>query len=233
VPYVPNLKANVDQLIRQYGPERITEALRPFLTEERIQRVEEVLASRLSGLTVAIENLHDPHNGAAVVRSIEAVGLTSLHVAEPVEQFQFSPAVTIGAEKWIRVLRHQGFSACAELLRGAGFRMYAACPGASMDIDAVDVSKPAVMVFGNEHEGLSQRAIDACDAQVGIPMYGFTQSLNLSVSVALSVFHLAGRRRALLGRPGDLDEQERAVLRARWYALSVRGASNILERVVS
>lgn len=227
------MKVNIDQLIRQYGPDRIVEVLRPYLTEDRVQRIEQVLASRLSGLTVAIENLHDPHNGAAVVRSLEAVGLTTLHVAEPVEQFQFSPAVTIGAEKWMRILRHQGFSACASLLHGAGFRMYAAVPGAPEDIDAVDVSKPAVLVFGNEHEGLSQRAVDACDAQVGIPMFGFTQSLNLSVSVAVSMFRLAERRRTLLGRPGDLDDQERAVLRARWYSLSVRGVGAILERAVS
>jgi tRNA (guanosine-2'-O-)-methyltransferase len=227
------VKVNIDQLIRQYGPDRIIEVLRPYLTEERVQRIEEVLASRLSGLTVAIENLHDPHNGAAVVRSLEAVGLTTLHVAEPVEQFQFSPAVTIGAEKWMRILRHQGFGACASLLRGAGFRMYAAVPGATTDLDTVDVSKPAVMVFGNEHEGLSQRAMDACDGQVGIPMFGFTQSLNLSVSVAVAMFRLAERRRTLLGRPGDLDEQERAILRARWYALSVRGVNAILERAVS
>jgi tRNA (guanosine-2'-O-)-methyltransferase len=227
------VKVNIDQLIRQYGPDRITEVLRPYLTEDRVQRIEQVLASRLSGLTVAIENLHDPHNGAAVVRSLEAVGLTTLHVAEPVEQFQFSPAVTIGAEKWVRILRHQGFSACASILRGAGFHMYAACPGATVDVASVDVSKPTVLVFGNEHEGLSQRSIDACDGQVGIPMYGFTQSLNLSVSVAVCMFQLAARRRALLGRPGDLDDQERAILRARWYSLSVRGVNAILERAVS
>lgn len=227
------MKVNIDQLIRQYGPDRIIEVLRPYLTEDRVQRIEQVLASRMSGLTVAIENLHDPHNGAAVVRSLEAVGLTTLHVAEPVEQFQFSPAVTIGAEKWMRILRHQGFSACANILRGAGFRMYAACPGAGPGIESVDVSKPTAVIFGNEHEGLTQRALDACDGQVGIPMYGFTQSLNLSVSVAVLMFQLAARRRAALGRTGDLDEQERAILRARWYALSVRGVGSILERAVS
>jgi tRNA (guanosine-2'-O-)-methyltransferase len=231
--YEPIVKSNVDQLIRQYGPEKIIEVLRPLITDERAQRIEEVLASRLSSLTVAIENLHDPHNGAAVVRSIEAAGLTTLHVAEPVERFQFSPAVTIGAEKWIRILRHQGFSTCARILQSAGFRLYAACPGAEGDLDSVDVSKPAALVFGNEHEGLSQRAIDACDAKICIPMHGFTQSLNLSVSVAVTVFQLAARRRALLGQLGDLDEQERAVLRARWYSLSVRAVRNILERAVS
>ncbi|WP_428267604.1 TrmH family RNA methyltransferase [Haliangium sp.] len=223
----------VERLLRQYGPDKITSTLRPLLTEDRIERIEAVLAARLSSLTVAIENLHDPHNGAAVVRSAEAAGLSALHVAEPLERFSFSPAVTIGAEKWIRVVRHQGFKSCADTLRESGFTLYAACPGAELSLDEIDLERPAAVVFGNEHEGLTQRAIDACDASFGIPMHGFSQSLNLSVSVAVTVFQLAARRRAVLGRLGDLDEQERAIARARWYALSVRGVKAILERTVS
>lgn len=227
------MRHQIDELIRQYGPERVTEALRPLLTEERIARIEQVLDHRLGTLTVAIENLHDPHNGAAAVRSIEALGLTTLHVAEPVERFQFSPTVTIGSEKWIRVMRHQGFPACARTLRDDGFTLYAACPGADTDLDTVDVSGPVAVVFGNEHEGLTQRAIAACDHRLAIPMHGFTQSFNLSVSVAVATYQLAQRRRAYLGRPGDLDDQERALLRARWYSLGVRGLRAIIERYVS
>lgn len=231
------MRHETDELIRQYGPERVTQAMRPLLTDERIARIEQVLDNRLSSLTVAIENLHDPHNGAAAVRSIEAVGLTTLHVAESVEHFQASPAVTIGSEKWIRVARHQGFPACAGTLRDQGFTLYAACPDADDqivdDLDTVDVSRPVAVVFGNEHEGLTQRAIHACDRRLRIPMHGFTQSFNLSVSVAVTVYQLARRRRAFLGRPGDLEAQERAILRARWYSLGVRGLKGIVERHVS
>ena len=231
------VRHETDELIRQYGPERVTQAMRPLLTDERMARIEQVLDSRLSSLTVAIENLHDPRNGAAAVRSIEAVGLTTLHAAESVEHFRASPAVTIGAEKWIHVARYQGFAACAQALREQGFTLYAACPDAGNgtvdELDTMDVSRPVAVVFGNEHEGLTQGAIDACDRRMRIPMHGFTQSFNLSVSVAVTIYQLARRRRAHLGRPGDLAEQERAILRARWYSLGVRGLRTIVERHVS
>ncbi len=230
------MSQDVDQLLRRYGPDSITRALRPLLTDERADRIEAVLGARLGGLTVAIENLHDPHNGAAVVRSIESAGLSTLHVAEPLERFRFSSAVTIGAEKWIDVVRHRGFAACAEHLRAAGYRLYAACPepgGEGAGLDAIDPGRPAALVFGNEHEGLTEAAIAACDERFSIPMHGFSQSLNLSVSVAVAVFEAAARRRQHTGARGDLDEQERAILRARWYALSVRGVRAILERTVS
>jgi tRNA (guanosine-2'-O-)-methyltransferase len=211
----------------------VTAAMRPLLSQERITRIEAVLDARLSGLTVALENLHDPHNGAAAIRSMEAFGLTTLHVAEPVEPFQFSPQVTIGCEKWIDVVRYPSFAACAGALKEAGFLLYAARPGGDRDPGSLDVSRPAAVVFGNERDGLTPEAVDLCDHRVAIPMHGFTQSFNLSVSVALTVHRLAERRRRLLGRAGDLGAGKRDLLRARWYAQGVRGAEAIVARHVS
>lgn len=223
----------VDRLIERYGVTAVTEAVRPMLTDERIQRVESVLDARLDGLAVVIENLHDPHNGAAAIRSIEAVGLTTLHVVETVEHFRASSAISIGAEKWIDVVRHKRISDCAEHLRSAGFTIYAACPGSEYDIESVDISRPCAIVFGNEHAGLTDAAIACCDRQITIPMHGFTQSFNLSVSVAVTMHRLAVRRRATLASTGDLDDRKRAFLRARWYALGVRGLDAIVARHVS
>ncbi len=223
----------VDRLIAEHGCEAVTEAMRPLLSDERIERIERVLDARLSGLTAVIENLHDPHNGAAALRSLEAVGLTDLHVIENIDEFKFSPAVTIGCEKWMNVVRYRDFSACENTLRGRGFRLYATYPEADDDLDSIPVDRPVAIVFGNEHAGLTASTMAACDGRVAIPMHGFSQSLNLSVSVALAMHRLAARRRRALGRLGDLDDQKRARLRARWYALGVRGADAILTRYVS
>jgi tRNA (guanosine-2'-O-)-methyltransferase len=106
-------------------------------------------------------------------------------------------------------------------------------PGAACNLDEVDVARPCALVFGNEHAGLSPAAQAAWPRQFAIPMYGFTRSFNLSVSVAVAVHHLAARRRAALGARGDLGAEERAVLRARWYAQDVRGAAEIVARYVS
>lgn len=223
----------VDTLIEQYGVETVTAAMRPLLSEERMARIETVLDARLDGVTVGIENLHDPHNGAAAIRSLEAVGLSTLHVVEGVETFRFSPAITIGCEKWLDICRYRHMEDAARALRDAGYLLYAACPGGQSGLEEVAVERPVCVFFGNEHAGLTDDAVDLCDHRLTIPMHGFTQSFNLSVSVAVTMHRLAARRRAALGRSGDLDGQKRAFLRARWYAHGVRGARAILARHVS
>lgn len=250
----------VDRWLAAYSPDDVVAALAPQLTAERRARIEEVLAQRLAGLTVVLEDLHDPHNGAAALRSVEGFGLCELHVVEQAEPFRSSadePArqsragwmrprsarsprlsqrVTQGCQKWVAVQRHPDFAACAAALHARGFSLYAAVPGAALTVDQIDVSRPAALVFGNEHAGLTSAAQAACDATFAIPMAGFTQSFNLSVSVALSVYDTTRRRRAQLGgAPGDVPDEERARLRARWYALSMdeRAAEGLVARHVS
>jgi tRNA (guanosine-2'-O-)-methyltransferase len=210
--------------------ERACAALAPLIAEERRERIEAVLARRYSGLTVVLEHPHDPHNGAAAMRSCEAAGLTALHVVPSADGFRFSSKVTQGCERWIEVERHASTSACAEMLRGRGFRLAAAIPGAARTMDELDPTVPLALWFGNEHEGLSQAARASADVAFTIPMVGMTRSLNLSVAIALAVFTLAGRRRAARSGAGDLDEAARAVLRARWYREDVRGADAVLRR---
>jgi tRNA (guanosine-2'-O-)-methyltransferase len=217
------------------SPEDVIAALEPQLTPERRARIDAVLDARLGGLTVVLENLHDPHNGAAALRSVEGFGLAELHVVESAEPFRFSSTVTQGCEKWVEIHKHKTFPACADALHARGFRLYAAVPGAALALEDIDVGHPAALVLGNEHAGLTGAAQAACDAVFRIPMAGFTQSFNLSVSVAICAHDASRRRRAHLGRPGDLPDQERARLRAKWYALSMdpRAAEGLVERYVS
>ncbi|HKA86687.1 MAG TPA: RNA methyltransferase [Haliangiales bacterium] len=218
-----------------HDPVDVVAALAPQLSPDRIGRIDAVLDARLGGLTVVLENLHDPHNGAAALRSVEGFGLAELHVVEQAEPFRFSDKVTQGCEKWVAIRRYPRFGDAAAALHGRGFRLHAAVPGAPVAVDDLDVGRPAALVFGNEHAGLTGAARAACDGTFAIPMTGFTQSFNLSVSVALSVHAAAARRRAALGAPGDLPAEERARLRARWYVLSVdpRAAQGIVERYVA
>jgi tRNA (guanosine-2'-O-)-methyltransferase len=224
----------IDRLLERYPAARIKDALWPELSPERQRRIEEVVAARLSGLTVVIENLHDPHNGAAALRSIEGFGLCELHVVEATERFDFSPKVSQGCEKWVAIRRYPDFAACAATLHGRGFRLLAAVPDAPDPIDDIDLSVPTALVVGNEHAGLTDGALDACDGAYRIDMPGMTRSFNLSVSVALSVFACARRRRQGCGG-GDLDEEGRTRLLARFAALSVdrRAVAAFVERAAS
>jgi tRNA (guanosine-2'-O-)-methyltransferase len=207
--------------------------LAPFVSAARQAKIEAVLAQRLGGLTVVLENLHDPHNGAAALRSVEGFGLTTLHVVEQAEPFRFSSRVSQGCEKWVDIRRHPDFASCARALHDAGFALYAALPpaAATVELDTIDVTRPTALVFGNEHAGLTRDAIAACDGAFTIPMQGFTASFNLSVSVALAVFACSRRRRAALGGRGDLSPETLVAERARWYTLSVDAAELILARV--
>jgi tRNA (guanosine-2'-O-)-methyltransferase len=212
------------------APEEICARLGPLLVAERRARIDEAAAARLGGLRLCIENLHDPHNGAAVLRSAEAFGVQRVDVIESVEPFRFSSTVTQGCEKWLDVVRHKTTAGALARLRSDGFAIYAAVPGAEATIEDLDFGRPAVVMVGNEHEGLTAEAIATADIRFGIPMPGMTRSLNLSVAAALLIERAASRRRAALGRVGDLEVDEVLALRARFYAASVRGAELVLAR---
>jgi tRNA (guanosine-2'-O-)-methyltransferase len=205
-------------------------ALSPLLLEERRTRIDAAVAARLGGLRVVIENLHDPHNGAAVLRSAEAFGIQRVDVIESIEPFRFSSTVTQGCEKWLDVVRHKSLDAAVDVLRRDGFVIYAAVPGVESSVDDLDFSRPAAVMVGNEHEGLTGAAIDAADRTFSIPMAGLTASLNLSVATALIAERAASRRRRALRAEGDLDAQTQLALRARFYATSVRGAEAVVAR---
>lgn len=206
--------------------------LEPLLSPERRARIEEVLALRLTSVTAIVEETYDPHNAAAAMRTAEALGLSDLHVASPRADFR-AKGVTRGTDRWLDVHAWPSFAACAEHLRAEGFRVLATRPDARDDLATLDVGAPLAIAFGNEHEGLSAAALAACDGAVRIPMFGFAESYNLSVSVALAISQLAARRRARLAPAlGDLSEPRRQRLRARWYGLKQRGVEGILQRAL-
>jgi tRNA (guanosine-2'-O-)-methyltransferase len=220
----------IDRFIERHGPEAVCEALAPVLTAERIARIDQVLAARLASVITVVEDTYDPRNAAATIRTTEAIGLGELHVIEPGERFSASGGVTMGAHKWIDLVRWPAVEPAVAALHARGFRVYATLPGAAHTIDDVDVTEPVAVVFGNEHAGLTPAAVAACDGALGVPMFGFTESYNLSVTVALAMTRIAARRREAIGRLGDLDDARRRVLRARWFAIKIRGVVGILER---
>ncbi len=220
----------IEKLIAKHGPDAICEALSPMLTADRIGRIHSVLASRLTSVACAVEDTYDPHNAAATIRTCEALGLQDIHVIG--DKVPTSKGVTKGAHQWMDLHRWATPSGAAAALHARGFRVYATRPDASMSIEEVDVSSPLVIMFGNEHNGLSDAAMAACDGALAVPMFGMTESYNLSVTVALAMSRIAARRRFYIRSNGDLDPGRRAHLRARWFALGIRSVEQVLERVL-
>src|SRR5581483_5999861 len=209
-------------------PDDVIAALGEVLGAERAARLDAVAASRLGGVVVVLENLHDPHNGGAALRSSEAIGLYEVRVVGT--PLRFSERVTQGCEKWLHLAADADIDACARELKPRGFRLYAAVPGAAAALEELDPVEPSAFWIGNEHAGLTPRARELADREYRIPLHGFSQSVNLSVATALTVYTHATRRRRALGREGDLDEAALKKLRAAYYAKDLRGADAIVER---
>jgi tRNA (guanosine-2'-O-)-methyltransferase len=167
------------------------------ITDERLSRMRTVLRQRQPDLTVVLEDVHDPHNISAVLRSCDAVGISTVHLVYQFEEEpKLSKGVSASALKWLRIERHDTIEACYTRLRNDGFRILAtALREDCLDLHSSDLTGPTAFVFGNEMEGCSDAAVDAADAALLIPMMGMVQSLNISVACAVTVYEALRQRR--------------------------------------
>ncbi|HEY0133230.1 MAG TPA: RNA methyltransferase [Nannocystis sp.] len=207
--------------ITRVGPDAVTATLAPRLTPARKARIEAVLRGRVGSIQVAVEDPQDPHNAAAVVRTAEALGAGAVHMIGGSPRALQHRKVTRGTFYWADTHEHADIEGLAAVLP-PGMRIAGACvDGPTMSLADVPVDRPLCLLFGSEQSGLSAAARARCDLQFRVPMFGMAESLNLSVAAGIVLHALLERRRAHLGAPGDLDEQELAVRRARWYAKAV------------
>jgi tRNA (guanosine-2'-O-)-methyltransferase len=207
----------------EHDPDRVVRVLEPLVTEARRKRLLDVIGRRLSSVAVVFDAPYDPHNGAAVVRSCEAFGVQSLHVVERKgTPFAVANAVARGAEKWIDVFRHAQAASLLDWSRDADIPLVGARPDGEL-VPAELAAMPRVaIVLGNEREGIRDVLARACTARVRVPMRGFAESLNVSVTAAILLDAVTR------GRPGDLDPGARHRLYARGLYLSVAHAEDIL-----
>ncbi len=190
-------------------------------TDRRVDRVAAVLNRRQPDLTVVLENVHDPHNISAVLRSCDATGVLRAHAVYTIEEpppEAFARTTSASAAKWVEVERHDSIAACYAALRAAGFAIYAtALDERSEDLYDIDLTRPVALVFGNEMRGVSDDARNGADRSIAIPMMGMVQSLNISVACAVSLYEALRQRRAAgaYARP-TLDSATLAALRDDW-----------------
>jgi tRNA (guanosine-2'-O-)-methyltransferase len=168
-------------------------------TDRRQARIRAVLARRQPDLTVVLENVHDPHNVSAILRSCDAVGVLRAHVVYSVEEppaAAFARQTSASAAKWVDVVRHDSVRSCYETLRGAGFRILVTSlePG-SRSLYEWDLTAPTALVLGNEMRGVSPEASELADGAIEIPMMGMVQSLNVSVASAVCLYEALRQRR--------------------------------------
>ncbi len=182
-------------------------------TTRRMKKMAGVLKNRQPDLTVVCENIHDPHNVSAILRSCDAVGVETVHLLYSSGEFpEMGKKSSASAKKWVDV---GFFSSCREarsLLKAQGFTIYATCLNEqAQSIYDVDWTAPAAIMVGNEHNGVSAEALEIADALIFIPMFGMIQSLNVSVATAVILYE-ACRQRMIKGMyPHPLTSPEKLV----------------------
>lgn len=207
-----------------------------FITEDRWKRINEVLEQRTRFLSVVLEDLYQPHNASAVLRSCDCFGVQDIHIIENDNRFNPSKGVTIGSDQWLSLYKYNekgknNTRECFKQLRNRGYRLLATTPHEDdVTIDEVSLNRKTAVVFGSELTGLSDFALEEADGYARIPMVGFSESFNISVSAALCLYELSTRLRRESRNKWPLSEEEKVNLQLDWIRETVRAADKIEER---
>ena len=209
---------------------QLLEYLEDFISEERKQRFLEVLEERTKYITVAIEDVYQMHNTSAVIRSCEVFGIQEAHVMEGRFGNRLDKNIAMGAEQWVDVKRYGSAEKCLERLKNEGYKIVATTPhDDSCLIQDFKLDTKTALFFGTEREGLSEEVLKNADTLLKIPMVGFTESLNISVSAAIILQHL----RVQLNESEfqwQLTKEEKTEKLLDWTKKSIKSIDDILKR---
>ena len=236
---------------KRAGASEVIALLSDFVSDERKERVEQVVANRTYNVVPVLEGLSDPGNLHAVLRSAEGLGYGATFLVAPqrdalplVDRYVVGEDGELGkrgraraaqgAQKWLDLSMWRQPDEFARSAKARGYKIVATHLAAdAMSIDEWDFTQPTALVFGNEKEGVSDLLLAHADANVVLPIEGFIQSYNVSVAAALALYQARKDRIARLGFHGDLTEKEQEVLTAHYYFRSVAAAEQILRRAFS
>ena len=204
--------------------------LQNFITEERKQRFLEIISQRTNHFTVAMEDVFQMHNSSAVVRTCEVFGVQQAHSIEGRYGKRLDEKIAMGAQKWVDVFRYDDTQKCIDILREKGYQIVATTPHKDAYLlNDFDISKKSAFFFGTEKEGLSEKVLAQADTYLKIPMVGFTESLNISVAVAIVLQQLTDKlRRSNI--KWQLTEEERYRILEQWTKVSVRNVKDVMKR---
>jgi len=213
------------------SPANAPDVLEPYVAPERIARIDAVLGRRIASICAVMEDVFDPHNVAACIRTCEGFGLQDVHSITNQHGHRISSTVAKSADQWIDVHRYDSTQAGVDALRAAGFAIWVSDLQADKTLDELPVQGRIALVVGNAVDGISEPMRQAADQRYILPMHGMVQSYNLSVALAISLQSTVPRRRAQLGNIGDIDPTRCHALRRRWLELSVKHP-DVMRRVL-
>ncbi|WP_456442726.1 TrmH family RNA methyltransferase [Psychroserpens sp.] len=208
----------------------LLEHLESYLTEHRKERFTKVLSQRTKHFTVATEDVYQLHNTSAVIRSCDVFGIQEVNIVEEINSKNIDSEIAMGAQKWVDLNRYNSVKDTISDLKQKGYQIVATTPH---EKDAMlhdfDVTKKSCFFFGRETEGLSQEVIDQADCFLKIPMVGFTESLNISVSAAIILQHVTTKLKQS-DINWQLTEEEQQEKRIDWCKKTIKSYEEIIER---
>jgi tRNA (guanosine-2'-O-)-methyltransferase len=187
-----------------------------LLTDQRTSKIEDLVRNRQLDFTIILDNVHDPHNLGAIIRTCDAAGIREVHVIYHSNGVNsnlkyIGKRASRGASKWVDVFFYNDVESCISKLKERGFVILAThLYENAKSIYSTDFTKPCAIVFGNERDGISQKLLSVCDGNIVIPMYGMVQSLNVSNAAAIILFEMVRQRSsaALFEKPLNVDSPE-------------------------
>lgn len=215
----------------------LLERLLKMISEHKNQLFEKVIHNRTRHLTVVLEDIFQSQNASAVLRSADCFGLQDVHIIEKRNEYTINPDVALGSSKWLSMHKYNeedvnNTKLAYDELRLRGYQIVATTPHKDdIMLDELDITRKTALVFGTELEGLSSYAIENADVHMKIPMYGFTESFNISVSAALCMHHLSEKLRRSNQINWQLNQKERRSVLLGW-ARSVVKSADYVERQV-
>ena len=196
--------------------------LEGFITENRKEGFLRVLKNRTKHFTVAMEDVFQLHNTSAVMRSCEVFGIQELNVIEQKFGKSIDKEIAMGAEKWVDINRFSSIQDCVTNLKRKGYQIIATTPhNDSCLLHEFDITKPSALFFGTERDGLSEEVMQQADGFLKIPMVGYTESLNISVSAAIIIQDVTNRLRQS-DINWQLSEEEVLEKRLDWTRKSIK-----------
>ena len=212
----------------------LTDHFSQYISDHKKEFIEKVLAERTRYITVVMEDIYQSQNASAVVRTCECMGVQDVHIVENRSRYSVNPKVLKGANKWVDLIRYKdrgvnNTETCFNVLRQKGYRILVADPSPDcISLNEIPVHEKLAVVMGNELKGTSGYALDHADEKVRIPMVGFTESLNISVSAAICLNTLVTKVRNS-DMDWSLSAEERDEIRLAWYRKAVK-RSDLIER---
>lgn len=214
----------------------LNEYLRQFVTEERFQKFTEIIHFRTRHITVALEDIFQSHNASAVLRTCDCFGIQDLHIIENRNKYEVNPDVALGASKWLNLIKYNSPGdntvACINSLKKQGYRVVATTPHKDGFIpETLPLHQKTALIFGTELAGLTPLALDMADDFIRIPMVGFTESLNISVSAAIFIQNLTNRLRSS-DINWQLTDTEKDKTLLGWLRQSIKKSDSIIHNFI-